>query len=88
VQTYNANKDKLTIIAVNWNENVPEVQDFVKQFKIGFPVVIDNTGDLISQFRVQLHPHSVFINQEGIITNIIPGLVEEQLLKDFVTKSI
>jgi len=88
VQTYNTNKDKLTIIAVNWNEGIVDVQDFIKEFKIPFPVVIDNTGDLISQFRVQLHPHSIFINREGIITSIIPGLVEEQVLKDFVTKSI
>lgn len=88
MQTYNTNKDKLTIIAVNWNEGIVDVQDFIKEFKIPFPVVIDNTGDLISQFRVQLHPHSIFINREGIITSIIPGLVEEQVLKDFVTKSI
>jgi hypothetical protein len=62
------------------------VQGFVKEFGIAFPIVIDNTGDLIDKYRAQYHPHSLFIDTKGIIRGIVPGTVSPEIMKDMLSK--
>jgi thioredoxin-related protein len=78
----------MTVVAINWGETEQEVNGFIKEFKLPFPVTIDKTGDLITKFRARYHPHSVFINKEGVITGIVPGLVTPQMMQDLLAKTL
>lgn len=71
----------MVILAINMGEEVKEVQKFADDMGIKFPVIIDNTGDFVTLFQVRVRPTSVFINKEGVVTNIIQGLVTPEALK-------
>jgi len=86
VQTYNDNKANLTIVGVDWGETEQEVASFKSEFKVPFPLTIDKTGDLITLFRAPYHPYNVFINKEGVITGIVPGLVTPEMMKSQLSK--
>jgi peroxiredoxin len=84
VKTYQANQGKLNIIGIDINDEPGEVRDFISQLNITYPIVIDNTGDMVYKYRVVGRPTSIFINKEGVITGVIPGaatppVLEEQL---------
>jgi peroxiredoxin len=88
IQAYNANKNQLTLVGINWREDENTVKNFVKDFKIEFPVVLDKNSVLISQYHAPAHPYSVFINAAGVITAIIPGQASPQMLNDALTKTL
>lgn len=86
VKTYQANRDKLDIIGVDINDQPGEVRDFISQLNVTYPIVIDNTGDMVYKYRVVGRPTSIFVNKEGVITGVVPGettppVLEEQLGK-------
>ena len=82
VKTYQANRDKLNIIGIDINDEPAEVQDFIHQLKITYPIVIDNTGDLVYKYRITGRPTSIFINKNGIITGVVPGMATAEVLAE------
>lgn len=88
VKTYEANKDKLTIVGIDMNDSLQEVKDFIGQHNVTYPIVIDDTGDLIYKYRVTGHPTSIFINKDGVITGIVPGMATPDVLEKEVAKAL
>jgi peroxiredoxin len=86
VKTYQANRDKLDIIGIDINDEPAEVQDFVHQLNITYPIVIDNTGDLVYKYRITGRPTSIFINKEGLITGVVPGMTTPQVLEEQLSR--
>ncbi len=82
VKTYQANRDKLNVIGIDINDEPAEVKDFVRQLNITYPIVIDNTGDMVYKYRVLGRPTSIFINKEGVITGVVPGIVTPPVLEE------
>lgn len=82
VKAYNANKDTFIVIGVNMADAPDEVQQFVKEQKVTYPITIDDTGDLTLLFRVRGHPTNVFIDRNGVISLIVPGMVTPQMLDE------
>ncbi len=82
VKTYQSNRDKLNIIGIDINDEPAEVKDFVRQLNITYPIVIDNTGDMVYKYRVLGRPTSIFINKEGVITGVVPGIVTPPVLEE------
>lgn len=80
------NKDKMAFIGINLNETPEEVKGFVNEFKVPYPIIIDNTGDLVYKYRVRGHPSTIFINKEGVITGIVAGLLTPQSLEQEIAK--
>jgi hypothetical protein len=71
------------ILAVNVQEQAPLVETFVKEFGIGFPVVLDQSGQIATLYRVRGLPTSIFVSPEGRIELAHRGSVvqREQLLE-------
>lgn len=86
IKAYNANKDKFVVVGIDWNDELSEVQQHVKEFNIPFPITIDNTGDLIVLFHARGHPTNIFIDQQGVITSIVPGMVTPEFLNEQLGK--
>lgn len=82
VKTYQANRDKLNIIGIDINDRPGEVRDFISQLNVTYPIVIDNTGDMVYKYRVVGRPTSIFINKNGVITGVIPGMATPAVLQD------
>jgi peroxiredoxin len=61
-------KDKgLTIIGVDLQEGRREVEDFVREYKISFPIVTDHNGSVASSYGIRSIPTTYLIGRDGTI---------------------
>ena len=88
VRAYTAHKaEGFVILAVNptFEDTLPEVKAFVKEFNMTFPVLLDETGEVTNQlYRLRGLPTSVFVNRAGRITRIHLGAMTNQQITEFV----
>lgn len=75
-------KDKLDAYGINATmyDNEKDVKAFVDKYKLTFPVLKDEQGDIFKLFRGAALPTHVFIDGNGIVKDIkIGSLSKEQL---------
>jgi len=72
-----------TILAVNATnqDDLDEMKRFVEDNQLQFPILLDQTGSAANLYNVQSLPTSFFINQEGIVEDLIIGGMSEALLR-------
>lgn len=87
IKSYNANKDKLVIVGINWNEDTGVVKQHVKDTNTPYPITIDSSGDLILLFHARGQPTNIFIDPNGVITNIVPGMVTPEIIDQQIAKT-
>ncbi len=81
--------DSLVILGVNmtYQDDVNAVQEFVDEFDIPFPVLLDATGivsdDIYSALGV---PMTFFIRSDGTTADRYIGAISRELLDQFVTE--
>ena len=79
----------LVILAVNntYQDNYSDVVNFVADNNLTFPILLDRTGEVSKLYQVQALPSTYFIDQNGIIDDIIIGgpmsdaLIESKILE-------
>ncbi|MEK3909714.1 TlpA disulfide reductase family protein [Paenibacillus sp. FSL H7-0331] len=78
---YEAYKDELDIYAVNVTkgDRLQDVQGFVKQYGLTFPVLLDSKGLTAERYRLQVVPTSFLINKEGVLVDVIHVLPAKAL---------
>lgn len=78
---YQIYKDQgVQVLAVNIAQSDFEVNKFIKQRNLHFPVVIDKTKSVMTQYNIDPLPTTILISPEGKIEKIYPGgLTEEQI---------
>lgn len=77
------NSDNLVIIGVNHTsaDSPALVPDFVEEFGITFPIVLDETGEVVKTYQVLGLPTSVFIDRNGIIQELFTGPVTKTYIE-------
>ena len=77
------NGDDLVIIGGNHTtaDSPALVPDFVEEFGITFPVVLDETGEVVKTYQVLGLPTSVFIDRDGVIQELFTGPVTKAYLE-------
>ncbi|GAB7388357.1 TlpA disulfide reductase family protein [Bacillaceae bacterium] len=83
VRLYDRYRDKVEIYAVNLtaNDDLHDVKAFVDEFAFPFPVLLDETGQVATAYRVQAIPTTYFVNEQGVIVEKIMGLVPQERLE-------
>lgn len=79
--------DGLVILGVNvtFQDSTSGAQAFVDEFKITFPTLLDETGQVTNDlYRVRGLPTSVFINPKGLITRINLGPMTGGQMDEFI----
>ncbi len=76
----------LTILAVNDDEAVSDVNSFVKRFGLSFPILMDPGAAVNIQYQVTGLPTSFFVDENGIIRSLQIGVLSEEQLKDHLHK--
>ena len=56
---------KFAMVAVDLQEPVSRVKDFVKEYKLSFTVLLDSTGDVGRQFGIRSIPSTFIIDGKG-----------------------
>jgi thiol-disulfide isomerase/thioredoxin len=83
VEQYRANDD-LVVLAVNEMEERTAIEDFVAEFQMSMPVVLDADGELRRLYEVRGMPTSIFIDRTGRITAVWPGILTADKLQEFL----
>ena len=67
--------DDFVILAVNNTQadNLADIQNFVDERGLTFPILLDNTGQVSAAYQVRSLPTSFFIDREGIIREVVIG---------------
>ncbi|GAA0498272.1 redoxin domain-containing protein [Salinibacillus aidingensis] len=80
-------KNDVNILAVNLTTQETkrqDIPDFVDEFQLTFPVLLDVEGETGSAYQIGSIPTSFFIDSEGIISYKHTGpLNEEQIMQQF-----
>ena len=71
------------ILAVNaTRQDKPEsVGAFITEYGLSFPIVLDVEGEANQLYQVQSLPTSFFIDQEGIIQEVVVGGIAEAMVR-------
>ncbi|MCI0725779.1 MAG: TlpA family protein disulfide reductase [Chloroflexi bacterium] len=71
------------ILAINltFQDSLPDVEAFVQEFKMTFPILLDQTGEVTNyQYQLLGLPMSIFVDREGSVARVqIGGMTGEQI---------
>lgn len=69
----------LKVVAVSLDEDRDTAAVLPNQHKVKFPIVFDPKGSIAEKYKVQAIPHTVIIDREGKVHQVITGLDLEVL---------
>ena len=76
----------IVVLAVNFDEPVSSVQQFVKEQNFTFDVLLDTGGRIQELYQIRGYPTTYFVDAEGIIRVIHIGFMTESQLDEYLTK--
>ncbi len=82
-------EEGFTILAVNLTHQdaLPEVEAFVEEFQMPFPVPLDETGEVTTDlYRLRGIPTSVFVDRAGVVQRVYIGAMSGDQLDQFVAE--
>lgn len=90
VRSYAAHQaDGFVILAVNltFQDSMPDVQAFVNEFSLTFPVLLDETGEVANDlYQLRGLPTSIFVDRDGQIARIHLGVMTGEQIDTFVAE--
>src|SRR6266496_3569276 len=90
VRSYEAHKSEgLMILGLNltYSDTLPDVQAFVNEFHMTFPVLLDKDGQVAEKsYPLPGVPTSIFINRDGTIERVQIGLMSGRQIDKFVAE--
>ncbi len=76
--------DDLTVLAVNFAESQPVVQEFALDLGLGFVPLLDSDGKVYAQYQVRGLPTTFFVDAEGLIQAVHIGVLSESQLAAYL----
>ena len=63
------------VLAVNttFQDNELEVKDFVLEYNLSFPILLDISGEVSQQYQLRGLPSTYFIDRKGVIQAVVVG---------------
>lgn len=86
---YEEQEVPIEILAVNLTpteQNEENIVDFVADFGLTFPILMDTDSEVANQYKVQAYPTSYMVDSEGRISFIAPGAMNQDLMVQEVKK--
>jgi thiol-disulfide isomerase/thioredoxin len=79
--------DDLAVLAVNLEESPEEAAAFLRENGLSLPALLDRTGAVYRQYRLNGLPDSFFIDREGRIAAIQYGYLTESMMRDRLARA-
>lgn len=82
-------KENIEILAVDifaQEKGKEVVENFIKDYSMTYPVVLDESGSVANTYRVSAIPTTYVIDTKGIITHKVTGAMSYQALQDALAK--
>ncbi|PLX50196.1 MAG: cytochrome C biogenesis protein [Desulfobulbaceae bacterium] len=78
----------LQIAYINTLSSRAQVEDFVEELAIGFPVLMDKDGAIAQSYQIKLVPQTIVIDKRHTIVAAILGGVSEQEIVDLLREDL
>ena len=76
------------VLSVSVQESKTAVSEFIARHQLNYPFLLDTEGDVSRLYNVYTTPTTYFVNAEGIITDILPGVVTQSWLEKNLLASL
>ena len=90
VRSYESHKaEGFIILGLNltYSDSLPDVQAFVNEFNITFPVLLDKDGAVAERlYQIPGVPTSIFINRDGTLERIQVGIMTPRQIDQYVAE--
>jgi cytochrome c biogenesis protein CcmG/thiol:disulfide interchange protein DsbE len=83
-QLHKAGQSDLEIWGVNFDEPPQQVQDFVEEYNLSFPILLDPGGKVQDLYRVRGYPTTYVVDEQGVIKFHHIGLITEEQLGHYL----
>lgn len=67
----------VNVLAINIAQSNLEVQNYINEMGLTFPVAIDKTRSVMTTYNVNQLPATILVDENGVITKIITGEMSE-----------
>ncbi|MBN1407325.1 MAG: redoxin domain-containing protein [Calditrichaceae bacterium] len=78
--------DNFKIIAINVGQSKEHVESFVEEFKLTFPMLLDEQSEIARQYGIRGLPTNFFIDENRVVTKMIIGWVDEKQINQIINK--
>ncbi len=97
-QEYNLNKDEVVFLGIAnpKNEKYPYNQDVEKDELLAFldsngftfPILFDETGEILSNYYISAFPTTFMIDKQGNVFGYVPGMMTKDIMKKIIDQTI
>ncbi len=63
------------------------VKDFINEYDVAFPVVLDETGEVAESYRIRSIPTNIFIKPNGIIDSSYSGALNKESFVEMINEA-
>jgi cytochrome c-type biogenesis protein len=95
---YGKNQEEVIILAVanpssdeypnNADVSKDEIIAFLDENGYTFPVVFDETGNLLSEYLISAFPTTFLIDKEGNISGYAPGMLTKDMMDNVIEQTL
>lgn len=83
---YQDQNSELELLAINFDEPPQQVQQFVDDYELSFPILLDPGAEVQKLYRVRGYPTTFVVDEEGVISFHHIGLITEEQLSHYLTQ--
>ncbi|OLN24007.1 thiol-disulfide oxidoreductase [Domibacillus antri] len=81
---YDDEPENVEILAVNLEESRAKVSEFVDQYALTFPILMDEDGTVAETYEVYTIPTTYVLNEKGVVEQKIIGPMDEPMMKNLL----
>jgi peroxiredoxin len=70
--------DGFVVLSVSVQESNTAVEEFVDRYGLSYPFLLDTNGTTSLDYNVYTTPTTYFVNSDGVISAILPGIMSQQ----------
>lgn len=93
IQKYYEEKAKdsdVEVITVNMTKyernDIGKVRDFVEDYDLTFPVLIDQDGKVMDLYEINFFPTTYILNKEGLVTDVVNLPLDDKIIDELINK--
>ena len=85
-EIYQQYEPDLVILGINLEQSPGEIQDFISQLDITYPILLDKDGLVSQLYKVIQLPNTFFIDRDGTIRIRHIGFLSSDQFKEYLDK--
>ena len=83
---YRQKEPDLVVLGINLEQSPGEIQDFITQLDITYPILLDEEGQVSRLYKVVQLPNTFFIDHDGIIRMRHIGFLSGEQFNEYLDK--